>query len=220
MTLITDSYVPSLAYDPSLLAAQQATKKADPSEAWRAAEQAAAKHTDASSESAATGTTASRLSPETEKLVIEAAQQTDDTTKPENAHLWEIANNPDYADEQAPLIGNSYDLQFFPSWEDVETYMQNGGSTVFNVDTDNASHPIAKTQRARSALYDKLVSEGRSPTDIILEIYRFNARQPDSYSDLLDPSGHFPQGNYQAEQQKNISLLEQYLADARPNVTA
>ena len=143
------------------------------------------------------------------------AQATEAATKPENGYLREIANNPEYAAQQAKITGNSYDLQFFPTWEAVEAYMRDPSTPKIDLSKDNASHPIVQNQRQRAALYEKLVAEGRSSTEIILEIYRFNASLPESYSDLLDPTGQSPVGNYKQQQEDNIKQLEQYLAEAQ-----
>jgi len=174
---------------------------------------------------AATGGMTSKIASETNRALIEQQETSEsahapekedlakEETKIENSHLWEIANNPDYAAEQARLIGNSYDLPFYPT-EYFESFTKAGkpppGGIVFN----NPAHPSNQVQKQRAELYDSLVEKGLPPTEIIMEIYRFNASLPKSYTGGLDPAKYYPDDHYRTTQESNIVLLKQYMTDA------
>lgn len=135
--------------------------------------------------------------------------------KPESPYMWEIANDPAYAEKEAYNIGNSYDLPFFPTWEDVEAHRNDPNSRPFRVDNTDLSHPSARAQADRAELYAALKAQGTSSIDIIKEIYRFNASLPDSYSDMIDPTGAYPPGHYKQLQLENLRLLEHYEQSAQ-----
>jgi hypothetical protein len=170
---------------------------------------------------AVSGATGSRMSAEMDRTLI-GQQEVDETasaptreeSKTESPYLWEIANNAEFAAEQAHLIGNSYDGIFYPT-EYFESFTKAGkmppGGIVFN----NPDHPVNQVQKKRAELYDSLVAKGMSSIDIIKEIYRFNANLPASFTDTLDPAGYYPKGHYNTLQKSNLALLEQYIEEAQ-----
>jgi hypothetical protein len=170
---------------------------------------------------AVSGTTGSRLSAEMDSVLLDqqevdkaASPPTQEKPKIESPHLWEIANNPDYAAKQAHLIGTSYDGIFYPT-EYFESFVKAGkpppGTFAFN----DPANPVIQVQKQRADLYDSLVEKGMSPIEIIKEIYSFNANLPTSFTDILDPSGYYPKDHYNSLQKSNLELLEQYTLEAQ-----
>jgi hypothetical protein len=170
---------------------------------------------------AVSGTTGSRMSAEMDKTLI-GQQEVDETAPPptqeeskiESPYLWEIANNPSYAAEQARIIGTSYDLTMYPE-EYFESFTKAGKAPPGSYAVNDPANPSVQFQNKRAALYDSLVAKGLSSLEIIKEIYNFNANPPTSFTDSLDPSGYYPKGHYNALQKSNLALLEQYMDEAQ-----
>ena len=172
------------------------------------------------------GTTGSRMSAEMDKTLIgqqevdeTAPSQTQEQSKKESPYLWEIANNPEFAAEQAHLIGNSYDLTFYPT-EYFESFTKAGKKPPGSYALNDPANPSIQIQKQRADLYDNLVEKGLSPIEIIKEIYRFNANLPKSFTDSLDPAEYHPKGHYYTTQESNLELLKQYVAEAQESAVA
>ena len=170
---------------------------------------------------AVSGTTESRLSAEMDRTLIgqqevdeTASSPTQEESKIESPYLWEIANNPSYAAEQARIIGTSYDLTMYPE-EYFESFTKAGKAPPGSYAVNDPANPSVQFQEKRAALYDSLVAKGLSSIEIIKEIYSFNANLPTSFTDSLDPSGYYPKGHYNALQKSNLALLEKYMAEAQ-----
>lgn len=170
---------------------------------------------------AVSGTTGSRMSAEMDKTLIgqqevneTASSPTQEEPEIESPYFWEIANNPDFAAEQAYIIGNSYDLTFCPT-EYFESFTRAGKSPPGSYAFNDPANPSIRFQKQRVALYDSPIDKGLSSIEIIKEIYSFNANLPKSFTETLDPSGYYPKDHYYTWQKSNLALLERYMAEAQ-----
>lgn len=205
MPLITETYTQSLAYDPTLLAARQATKNAgqppfamakpslaDPTP-WRAKDTA----------SALASETATTLLRETEETTTKPAPQApvpvddgdEETTLPIGVQhgLEDVANDPEYAEEMADLWGTQHELVLIP----MEMFPKNGDPDSvwndFGRKMDQLQNAMSAAKARREDFYEKKVAEGLPPDEIYAQLLDFIAKD-DGLNSYLDKMQNNPPG--------------------------
>ena len=143
-----------------------------------------------------TGTTASTLSPRVVEQLMQVAQQAAQTeTAPdtplrnwEQRHLERIANDPDYAAEQAEMLGMHGELLLI----DADSFPQNGAPAsewaAFFQATEARMAQVNQVTQERRELYQRLVGQGTPPAEIYAQLLEFNANQPPSYDAMVGTS--------------------------------
>ena len=151
------------------------------------------------SDNTITGTTASNLSPRVVGQLMQISQQAAQTESASDAslpngeqrHLERIANDPDYAAEQAEMLGMHGELMFvgkdpFPrngapnsEWQ---AFWQAHNSRMEQVNQVN------QVNHERQELYQRLAGQGIPQAEIYAELLKFNANQPHSYDAVIGTS--------------------------------
>lgn len=182
----------------SLLNLWQAhTAQASPMAAQDAASQpasaaAAVKATDKT----ITGMTASNLSPRLVEQLMQISQlaaqtgSASDASLPngEQRHLERIANDPEYAAEQAEKLGMHGELMFVGK----DPFPSNGAPAsewqAFWQAHNSRMEQVNHVNHERQELYQHLVSQGTPAAEIYAELLKFNANQPHSYDAAIGTS--------------------------------
>ena len=143
-----------------------------------------------------TGTTGSNLSPQIVEQLIQVSQQTAQTEtashtslrNPEQRHLERIANDPDYAAEQAEMLGMHGELMFVGK----DPFPSNGAPAsewqAFWQAHNSRMEQVNQVNHERQELYQRLVGQGTPPAEIYAELLKFNANQPHSYDAAIGTS--------------------------------
>ena len=143
-----------------------------------------------------TGTTASTLSPRVVGQLMQVAQQAaqtetaSDTPLPnsEQRHLERIANDPDYAAEQAEMLGMHGELMFVGK----DPFPRNGAPAsewqAFWQAHNSRMEQVNQVNHERQELYQRLAGQGTPPAEIYAELLKFNANQPYSYDAVIGTS--------------------------------
>ena len=143
-----------------------------------------------------TGATASTLSPQVVEQLMQAAQQAaqtgtaSDTPLPnsEQRHLERIANDPDYAAEQAEMLGMHGELMFVGK----DPFPRNGAPAsewqAFWQAHNSRMEQVNQVNHERQELYQRLAGQGTPPAEIYAQLLEFNANQPPSYDTIAGTS--------------------------------
>ena len=143
-----------------------------------------------------TGTTASNLSPQVVEQLMQISQQAAQTETASNAslpngeqrHLERIANDPDYAAEQAEMLGMHGELMFVGK----DPFPSNGAPAsewqAFWQAHNSRMEQVNQVNHERQELYQRLVGQGTPPAEIYAELLKFNANQPHSYDAAIGTS--------------------------------
>ena len=184
----TQAYMPLLNLrqaQASTMAAQEATSQT-----------AGATPTVKATDNTITGTTGSNLSPQIVEQLIQVSQQTAQTEtasdtslrNSEQRHLERIANDPDYAAEQAEMLGMHGELMFVGK----DPFPSNGAPAsewqAFWQAHNSRMEQINQVNHERQELYQRLVGQGTPPAEIYAELLKFNANQPHSYDAAIGTS--------------------------------
>lgn len=143
-----------------------------------------------------TGTIGSNLSPQIVEQLIQVSQQTAQTEiasdtslrNSEQRHLERIANDPDYAAEQAEMLGMHGELMFVGR----DPFPRNGAPAsewqAFWQAHNSRMEQVNQVNHERQELYQRLVGQGTPPAEIYAELLKFNANQPHSYDAVIGTS--------------------------------
>ena len=166
-----------------------------------AAQEAASQTADATpiikaTDNTITGTTGSNLAPQIVEQLIQVSQQTAQTEtasdtslrNSEQRHLERIANDPDYAAEQAEMLGMHGELMFVGK----DPFPRNGAPAsewqAFWQAHNSRMEQVNQVNHERQELYQRLVGQGTPPAEIYAELLKFNANQPHSYDAVIGTS--------------------------------
>ena len=148
------------------------------------------------SDNTITGTTASNLSPRLLEQLMQISQQAAQTESASDAslpngeqrHLERIANDPDYAAEQAEILGMHGELMFVGK----DPFPRNGAPAsewqAFWQAHNSRMEQVNQVNHERQELYQRLAGQGTPPAEIYAELLKFNANQPHSYDVAIGTS--------------------------------
>ena len=166
-----------------------------------AAQEAASQTADATpiikaTDNTITGTTGSNLSPQVVEQLMQISQQAAQTETASDAslpngeqrHLERIANDPDYAAEQAEMLGMHGELMFVGE----DPFPRNGAPAsewqAFWQAHNSRMEQVNQVNHERQELYQRLAGQGTPPAEIYAELLKFNANQPHSYDAVIGTS--------------------------------
>ena len=142
------------------------------------------------------GTTGSNLSPRVVEQLMRISQQAAQTETAsdtslrswEQRHLTRIATDPDYAAEQAQLLGMHGELFLI----DEDSFPKNGAPAsewdAFFKATDARMEQVDQVKQERRELYERLLGQGAPAAEIYAELLKFNANQPHGYDAVIGMS--------------------------------
>ena len=148
------------------------------------------------SDNTITGTTASNLSPRVVEQLMQVSQQAAQTGTAsdtslrnwEQRHLERIANDPDYAAEQAEMLGMHGELMFVGEDPFPRNGAPNSEWQAFWQAHNSRMEQMNQVSHERQELYQRLAGQGIPPAEIYAELLKFNANQPHSYDAVIGTS--------------------------------
>lgn len=124
-------------------------------------------------------------------------------------NMTRIANDPEYATEQARQLGTFGSLI---RWD--ESQMPKNGDpasvwTAFGNKSNALAQRVEETRQQREALYNSKVAQGVAPAEIYADLLEFNANLQQDYGDSLDQSGNTPPGTWKEWNQAKLDYLKE-----------